>query len=591
MAQQRHKGLDKDIYKFTDGLHQQDIFNVIQSFYNDAVCTDIELRSNDGYTEKCHKLILCASSPYFHAMFTSGLSECRSKSVLLKDMDGSTLKLLLQFMYTSKIEITTENVQNIVIASSLLQLHRLQKECEEFIIYHLDIDNCVSCYRLSDIHSFIRVKEKALLMMLQQFSELVDSHEFLNLSNQQLITYLQNEKLHSTNEVAVFNAVTNWVDHNKDEDVFKEDHMRSVMKCVRFHLCSKDFIIGIAMPHKYAQSRELQDTLRQVLSTENTNSIEDCSIERSGDKKQLIMYDDNDFVYYNPFKDMWDVFCSCPEEVVVTSAPVDTAVFGHQVCAAGKGLILTGGWDGEKAYKHCWQYDMSRRQWTEEAGMIKARCTHAMSVYKDSLYVIGGLYSDMATTNTIEHINVKSIAWSTVKEGIPPLCYVETASIGPVIYILGDGQDSLKLYEFHIETHQFVHGVCVPFSESRSMVAYKDSLYSFDCEIFYCYDIFTKNWTSINYSRIGDVLTCPVVCNGDIICMASTWDLRRPLETLGENEKPKVVKSGIQKFNVARNQWEQLYKVQEYQPSGHQGAALPMLAADITKWHMFNAER
>ena len=49
-----------------------------------------------------HRLVLCAASDYFAAMFTSDVIEARAKEVPLKDVDGDSLALLVQYIYTGK---------------------------------------------------------------------------------------------------------------------------------------------------------------------------------------------------------------------------------------------------------------------------------------------------------------------------------------------------------------------------------------------------------------------------------------------------------------------------------------------------------
>lgn len=58
-----------------------------------------------------HRAILAACSHYFYAMFTGDLSEAKAERIVLQQIDGGALSMLLDFMYTSEIQVTEDNVQ------------------------------------------------------------------------------------------------------------------------------------------------------------------------------------------------------------------------------------------------------------------------------------------------------------------------------------------------------------------------------------------------------------------------------------------------------------------------------------------------
>jgi hypothetical protein len=69
--------------------------------------------------------VLAASSPYFLKYFTHS-----DKSVLdLKDEDAKAVEAMVKFFYTSRVEVTEDNVEELLSAADMLQvrkeLHRL----------------------------------------------------------------------------------------------------------------------------------------------------------------------------------------------------------------------------------------------------------------------------------------------------------------------------------------------------------------------------------------------------------------------------------------------------------------------------------
>lgn len=58
-----------------------------------------------------HRNILSSGSQYFYAMFTGDLAESKSDCITLQEIDPKALSLLVDFIYTSEIQVTEENVQ------------------------------------------------------------------------------------------------------------------------------------------------------------------------------------------------------------------------------------------------------------------------------------------------------------------------------------------------------------------------------------------------------------------------------------------------------------------------------------------------
>ena len=81
------------------------------SAYREGLLCDVRLVANDNIEVPAHRVVLAACSHYFYSMFTSELTESRQDRVTLCQIDGSTLMLLVDFMYTSEILVAEDNVQ------------------------------------------------------------------------------------------------------------------------------------------------------------------------------------------------------------------------------------------------------------------------------------------------------------------------------------------------------------------------------------------------------------------------------------------------------------------------------------------------
>jgi kelch-like protein 1/4/5 len=68
------------------------------------------------------RLLLSAVSDYFSAMFTSDVREASEREIRLEDVDPAALQALVQFMYTGRIDLLEETVENLLSTACLLQV-------------------------------------------------------------------------------------------------------------------------------------------------------------------------------------------------------------------------------------------------------------------------------------------------------------------------------------------------------------------------------------------------------------------------------------------------------------------------------------
>lgn len=80
-------------------------------------------------------------------MFTSGLSEKDQESVELHSISPDIMEILIDFIYTGKVTVNQINVQELIVAADMLELHEIVHGCSEFLKKELHPINAVGIYR------------------------------------------------------------------------------------------------------------------------------------------------------------------------------------------------------------------------------------------------------------------------------------------------------------------------------------------------------------------------------------------------------------------------------------------------------------
>lgn len=118
-----------------------------------------------------HRAVLSAASEYFEAMFRPdfGLCENKQKSVIIHTIDAEILNNLLDFIYTGKIDISQSNVQELLAAADMLQLHEVVDGCCEFLRCELHVTNALGILRFAEAHNCKILAKAALDFIYSNF--------------------------------------------------------------------------------------------------------------------------------------------------------------------------------------------------------------------------------------------------------------------------------------------------------------------------------------------------------------------------------------------------------------------------------------
>ena len=188
----------------------QDAFKTLFEFYQKKQLCDIEVRV--GFKSvKCHRVVLACVSRYFKTMFLSDMAEAKKPVILIKDIDENALEILIKFAYTSKVTITTDNVQSLLYASSILQMETVATACCEFMKSHLHPNNCIGVRTFAEQHGRNELMKMADQFTYDNFREVIESEEFVTMSVKHIDALVASDDLNVDSELQVYEAVMRWV--------------------------------------------------------------------------------------------------------------------------------------------------------------------------------------------------------------------------------------------------------------------------------------------------------------------------------------------------------------------------------------------
>jgi hypothetical protein len=109
------------------------------------------------------------------------LKEARHGKVYIENISPWTMKRLLDFIYTGRVEISPDNVIDLFNAALLFQLHTLVDKCTAYIQANIDLANCVEINLFASMHDLGSLEACSFKFMLENFMHLV--HLSLNQSS------------------------------------------------------------------------------------------------------------------------------------------------------------------------------------------------------------------------------------------------------------------------------------------------------------------------------------------------------------------------------------------------------------------------
>ncbi|VDM38546.1 unnamed protein product [Toxocara canis] len=489
---------DAQSTEYVDGLHSAQVLSNLDRFRTNSFMCDIEIEV-EGNVFPAHRYVLAAAIPYFNSMFASDMRESRQQRISIQDIPASAFRQLLEFAYTSRVNINGENVQQLLYAASILQMDAVCSACQTFLTQYLTTANCLSIRHFAEQHNCITLLSSVDDFAMEHFAELRKLPEFLLIPIGHLLDLLRSPDLKVNNEQEVFETAMEWVQKAEHE---RKVHLPELLANVRLPQLPIAYFLNHVNKHplvmENVRCRDLvgeamSEMMRARLTPPTAASVDFSShavlssstvtpVTSGGGFVPNALYSQGPGVCAEPLRSS----ATCSTSIWTNCRPRKSAA-GVIFCVGGRGTsgdpfrsveaydwrrnrwlsigdmnvrrrhvgVVSAqgklqflGHDGTNHLDSAECFDPATNMWHTVASMDTHRRGIAVGALEGAIYAVGGL-DDTACFQTVERYDIESDKWSPVASMNIQRGGVGVAAVGKYLFAVGgnDGTSSLDSCE------------------------------------------------------------------------------------------------------------------------------------------------
>ncbi|KAJ6666596.1 hypothetical protein lerEdw1_020319 [Lerista edwardsae] len=408
-----------------------------------------------------HRVVLASASHFFNLMFTnnSALSliaanmiESKSFEVELKDAEPDIIEQLVEFAYTARISVNSNNVQSLLDAANQYQIEPVKKMCVDFLKEQVDASNCLGISVLAECLDCPELKATADDFIHQHFTEVYKTDEFLQLDVKRVTHLLNQDTLTVRAEDQVYDAAVRWLKYDEPN---RQPYMVDILAKVRFPLISKNFLSKTVQAEPLIQDNPeclkmvISGMRYHLLSPEDREELVDGTRPRRKKHDYRIALfggsQPQSCRYFNPKDYSWtDIRCPFEKRRDAACVFWDNVVY-----------ILGGSQLFPIKRMDC--YNVVKDSWYSKLGPPTPRDSLAACAAEGKIYTSGG--SEVGGLDNVEYYDIKMNEWKMVSPMPWKGVTVKCAAVGSVVYVLAGFQGVGRLghiLEYNTETDKWI---------------------------------------------------------------------------------------------------------------------------------------
>ena len=221
--------------------------------------------------------ILSQASPFFEKLLSNDMKERNEGVIRLQTITDSQMAEVLQFIYSSSVQITSkENAEKLIETADFLLLSNLKTIAGKFLEQHITTETCISMNYLAEQYSVEELVASTRKFINSNFTTVASSKAFLNLPSSEVEKWISSDEIVIDAEENVLEIILKWIDHNKSE---RSGKFSELFGHVRLTCVSRDYLLSHVVTNDLV--KENADCLDSVTGAlEWLHRPTDCDVPR-----------------------------------------------------------------------------------------------------------------------------------------------------------------------------------------------------------------------------------------------------------------------------------------------------------------------
>ncbi|KAF1567061.1 Kelch-like protein 13, partial [Eudyptes chrysocome] len=414
----------------------------LSSLRSQSALCDVTLEA-EGVCFPAHKIILASASNYCKILFVGNLTRVGSldSNVQLKAVSAAGLRNVLNFIYSNKLDLSLQNIEETFKAAETLLVREVIKLCFRFLEGCLNCENCMDVLNIAKKLGPAELRQKAMCYVGQHCKQILADPQCLkDLDRGTLCEILDRTDTEGCSELELFRATVSWLQHDR----MRLKDAADILKRIRFPL------IPLRDLQRYVQEtplmrldsgchRYLQEALNyhSQLYAQPVMQTQSTSLRSSS---TMLLVAGGRTADNCVCREMWaaDQSCSTWHKVGDLCVPV----YNHCVAIINDFLFVIGGqckFDpmGKQPSNEVFRFDPRDTSWLQVASMLERRTRFHADVLSDRIFAVGGGTLLGTLTRTMELYQPADNKWEFAAPFPTPIADHAGTTHKGILYISG----------------------------------------------------------------------------------------------------------------------------------------------------------